>query len=148
MDPNLFRIDWEQTGEVLVCIVVLAFIVERALALIFESKIYIKVFGDWSIKEFITLLVCGLITWAWSFDALSVILHGDKPTFIGRILTAGVIAGGSKASLKLFRDVMNVENEQARVARHKRVEDDTRAMNKPRGPNEGGGTASAVAGKG
>jgi hypothetical protein len=148
MDPNLFRIDWEQTGEVLVCIVVLAFIVERALALIFESKIYIKVFGDWSIKEFITLLVCVLITWAWSFDALSVILHGDRPTFIGRILTAGVIAGGSKASLKLFRDVMNVENEQARVARQKRVEDDTRAMNKPRGPNEGGGTAAAVAGKG
>lgn len=47
MDPNLFRIDWQQTSEVLICIVVLAFIVERALALTFESKIYINVLGDW-----------------------------------------------------------------------------------------------------
>ena len=121
MDPNLFRIDWEQMSEVLICIVVLAFIVERALALIFESKIYIKVFGDWSVKEFVTLGVCWVITFMWNFDALSVIMHGDKPTFIGRLLTAGVIAGGSKAALKLFRDVMGVENEQARIDRQRRA---------------------------
>jgi len=139
MDPNLFRIDWQQTSEVLICIVVLAFIVERALALIFESKIYIKVFGDWSVKEFVTLGVCWVITSMWSFDALSVILHGDKPTFIGRLLTAGVIAGGSKAALKLFRDVMGVENEQAKVDRQRRAAKDKQPPEPPKGKAAGAG---------
>lgn len=139
MDPNLFRIDWEQTGEVLIGIVVMAFIVERALAVVFESKIYLRVCGDWSIKEFITLGVCFVITWKWSFDALSVILHGDKPTFIGCLLTAGVIAGGSKAALKLFRDVMGVENEQAKAARQQRIANDEEQLQK---------THTATAGKG
>ncbi len=120
-DPNLFRIDWEQTGEVLICIVVLAFLVERALALVFESQLYIKTLGKSNVKELITLVVCFLIAWMWNFDALSIILHGDKITFIGRLITAAVIAGGSKASLKLFRDVMGVENEQAKVDREQRA---------------------------
>lgn len=139
MDPNLFRVDWQQTSEVLICIVVLAFIVERALSLIFESKLYITLCGNWSVKEFISLGVSFVITSIWSFDALSVILHGDKPTFMGRLLTAGVIAGGSKASLKLFRDVMGVENEQSRIARHERVADDKKALEKAKAAGAGGG---------
>jgi hypothetical protein len=139
MDPNLFRIDWEQTGEVLICIVVLAFIVERALAVIFESKVYLKVMGDWNVKEFITLLLCFLIVWIWKVDALSVILHGDKPKFIGLLLTAGVIAGGSKGALKLFRDVMGVENEQAKVARQQRVAKDRQVLEKPQAAAAGAG---------
>src|SRR5262249_35053448 len=105
IDPNLFRVDWEQTGEVLAMIVVLAFLVERALAVVFESKIYIDSVGKAPIKEMITFGVCLVICYLWSFDALSVVLHGDKLTFMGRAITALVIAGGSKASLKLFRDI-------------------------------------------
>ncbi|HET9166019.1 MAG TPA: hypothetical protein VFP11_08480 [Candidatus Angelobacter sp.] len=115
-DPNLFRVDWEQTGEVLAMIVVLAFLVERALALVFESKIYIQIVKA-PIKELITFVVCFMICWVWSFDALSVVLHGDKLTIIGRAVTALVIAGGSKASLKLFRDIMGIETEQSQIAR-------------------------------
>jgi hypothetical protein len=137
MDPNLFRIDWQQTSEVMICIVVLAFIVERALALIFESKLYITLCSDWNIKEFITLGICFVITWMWNFDGLSVILHGDKPTFIGRLLTAGVIAGGSKAALKLFRDVMGVENEQARIARQQRATREQKPSEKTRAATTG-----------
>ncbi len=121
LDPNLFHIDWEQTSEVLICIVVLAFLVERALALIFESQLYIKSLGKYNLKELITLGTCFLIVSLWSLDALSIILHGEKITFIGRFITAAVIAGGSKASLKLFRDVMGVENEQAKVDREARA---------------------------
>ena len=32
MDPNLFFLDWERTFEVLISIIVLAFLLERALA--------------------------------------------------------------------------------------------------------------------
>jgi hypothetical protein len=116
-DPNLFRVDWEQTGEVLAMIVVLAFLVERALAVVFESKIYIETVGKAPLKELITFVVCFMICYIWSFDALSVVLHGDKLTLIGRAVTALVIAGGSKASLKLFRDIMGIENEQSKIAR-------------------------------
>jgi hypothetical protein len=117
VDPNLFRVDWEQTGEVLAMIVVLAFLVERALAVVFESKIYIETVGKAPLKEVITFVVCFMICYLWSFDALSVVLHGDKLTLIGRAVTALVIAGGSKASLKLFRDIMGIENEQSKIAR-------------------------------
>jgi hypothetical protein len=117
MDPNLFRIDWQQTGEVLIAIVVLAFLVERALALIFESTFYVDRISQYNIKELITFAVCFAICYRWELDGLSVILHGGKMTLIGEAMTAAVIAGGSKASLKLFRDVMGVENEQSKNAR-------------------------------
>ncbi|HXH65962.1 MAG TPA: hypothetical protein VNI81_02095 [Candidatus Limnocylindrales bacterium] len=119
VDPNLFAIDWEQTGEVLVTIVVLAFFVERALALVFENQWYLEKLGASHVKELVAFLLSALVCVRWRIDALSVILHGDRMTFLGELLTAGVIAGGSKASLKLFRDVMGVENDQAKIERKK-----------------------------
>jgi hypothetical protein len=38
MDPNLYHLDWERTLEVLATIIVLAFVVERALSLLFENR--------------------------------------------------------------------------------------------------------------
>lgn len=120
MDPNSFAINWEQTGEILAAIVVVAFLVERALALVFESAWYIKTLADKNAKELITFVVCVAICFYWKIDALSVILHGDRVNPLGMIISAGVIAGGSKASLKLFRDVMGIENTQAKVDREER----------------------------
>jgi hypothetical protein len=51
MDPNLFHLNWEPTFEVLGAIVVLAKLVERALALVSEQKLFVKHFGGKSIKE-------------------------------------------------------------------------------------------------
>lgn len=42
MDPNLFHLDYERLGEVLITVIVLAFFVERALALVFEHRLFIK----------------------------------------------------------------------------------------------------------
>jgi len=120
MDPNLFAIDWQQTGEVLMTIVVLAFLIERALAVVFESRWYLDTLGPRHAKELISFLVSAVVCVAWKIDALSVILHGEHMTFVGEILSAGVVCGGSKGSLKLFRDVMGIENQQAKDARQKR----------------------------
>jgi hypothetical protein len=117
MDPNLFAIDWQQTGEVLTTIVVLSFIVERALALIFESHWYLDTLSKRHLKELITFTLSLIICIVWKLDSISIILHGDKMTILGEAVSAGVISGGSKASLKLFRDVMGIENGQAKVAR-------------------------------
>jgi hypothetical protein len=120
MDPNLFAVDWQQTGEVLMTIVVLAFIVERALAPAFESQWYLDKLGPKHVKELIGFLVSAAVCIAWKVDALSVILHGDHMTFMGEVVSGAVVSGGSKASLKLFRDVMGIENQQAKDAREKR----------------------------
>jgi hypothetical protein len=129
MDPSLFHLDWEQVSEVLATIVVLAFLVERALSLLFESERFLKL-DPKGLKEVIAFIVSLVVCVAWKIDALSVILHGEKVRVIGEVLTAGVIAGGSKASLKLFRDVMGIESTHSkayRAAKNERAAAEARA---------------------
>ena len=105
MDPNLFFIDWERLFEVLVAIVVVSFLLERALALLFETRVYIDHLSGKSLKELIAFAAAVLVCWYWDFDAFSMILLKEKVTKLGVILTGGIVAGGSKASVKLFRDL-------------------------------------------
>lgn len=110
MDPNLFRIDVERVGEVLLAIVILSFVVERALALLFEWRGFIALYEGTAkgTKEIISFVVALGVCWFWKFDAVSVILPREETHFLGYLITAGVIAGGSKASVKLFKDVLGV----------------------------------------
>jgi hypothetical protein len=112
MDPNLFHLDWERTFEVLVGIVILSFLIERALALIFESRWFIDTFEKGEIrkgrgvKELVALLVSVAICIAWKFDALSIIFLRANIAIAGSVVTGAIIAGGSKASIKLFKEIM------------------------------------------
>lgn len=106
MDPNLYHIDWERTFEVLATIVVLAFFVERALAVVFENRRILPVIEGSGVKEFIAFGVALAICLRWDFDAVSSIVLTEHTTVVGKVVTAAVIAGGSKASVKLFRDVL------------------------------------------
>ena len=110
MDPNLFHIDWPQLLEVLAAVVVLAFVVERVLSLIFEHRLYVDHLEAKGFKELIAFVVSLLVCIYWDFDIISVVLTSETTSIIGQIITAGVIAGGSKASMKLFHDVMNVKS--------------------------------------
>ena len=42
MDPNLFHLNYERLAEVLIAIVFLSLILERALAILFESRLFIE----------------------------------------------------------------------------------------------------------
>ena len=106
MDPNLFHLDWERTFEALVTIVIMAFLIERALALLFETRIFIKIAQGKSFKELIAFAVAAIICIQWEFDAISMILLSERVTIFGSIVTGAIIAGGSKASIKLFKDIM------------------------------------------
>jgi hypothetical protein len=117
MDPSLFRLDWSQVTEVLAAVVVLSFIVERALAPVFESKLFVDRAASRGFKEPIAFGVALFVCWRWQIDVVSVVLHGDRVEGAGIVITAAVIAGGSKASLKLFRDVLGIESEHARQKR-------------------------------
>jgi len=115
MDPNLFRVDMERLGEVLIAIVVLSFFLERALALIFEHRLYIARFGDRGLKEPIAFLAALFVCWNWDFDAVSTVILAERTQLTGQLITAGIIAGGSKASVKLFQDLMGVKSSAAKI---------------------------------
>lgn len=110
MDPNLFHIDYERLMEVLVTIVILSMIIERALSVLFESKWFIDLSERKQLtvaKEVISFIVSAGVCIVWQFDAISVlVVSTDHMTLPGMVITGAVIAGGSKGSVKLFRDVL------------------------------------------
>jgi hypothetical protein len=130
MDPNLFNIDYERLIEVLSGIVLLSLLVERSLALLFESKFFIELVEPYDVivkirekrgenltglsdkkksfkglKELITLIVSFFVVWLVHFDALTIIFASSETVRIsGMIITAAIIAGGSKGSIALFQN--------------------------------------------
>lgn len=110
MDPTLFRIDWEVLAEVLTTIIVLSFFVERALSIVFEHRLFVKSLDEKGLKEPIALIASFAVVKLWNFDALSIVLNSDKTSWLGYLITAAVIAGGSKASIKLFHDVLKTKS--------------------------------------
>lgn len=106
MDPNLFHLDWERTFEVLAAIVLVSMLVERFLSVLFENRFLMPLFAGNGLKELISFAVAFAVCRYGNFDAISMILLRESVGVPGQVLTAGVIAGGSKASVKLFRDVL------------------------------------------
>lgn len=117
MDPNLFAIDLERLFEVLMGIIVLSFLVERALAPLFETTWFVERLTGRGLKEPITIAIAFAVCRFWDFDAVSVIFLKDHTQVWGHAITAGVVAGGSKASVKLFHDVFNVMSSAERARR-------------------------------
>lgn len=110
MAPDLFAVNWDTLGEALGVVIVLSLFLERALALIFEHRKFIEKFDESNIKEIIAFAVAlGVVTY-WGFDVISILFIGDENTWIGYVLTAAVIAGGSKGSIKLFHDVLKIKS--------------------------------------
>ena len=106
MDPNLFHIDMGRLFEVLIAIIVLLFFLERALAVVFEHRLWTGRMNGRGLKAPIAFAVAIGVCRYWDFDAISTTILADQTTFPGHLITAGVIAGGSKASIKLFHDMM------------------------------------------
>lgn len=106
MDPNLFHLDWERTFEVLAAIVLVSFLVERFLSVIFETRPLMPLFSGNGLKELIAFGVAFAVCRYGNFDAVSMILLREHVGVPGELVTAGVVAGGSKASIRLFRDVL------------------------------------------
>ena len=111
MDPNYFHLDWERLGEVLMVIIFFSFVVERSLSLLFESNFYIKRYKGKSLKELIAFIVSVLVCYIWKFDVISIVYVSESTNFFGYLVSGGVIAGGSKASIKLFHDLMKVKSD-------------------------------------
>lgn len=114
MAPDLFAVNWDTLGEALAVLVVLSIVIERALALVFEHRKFIERFDGSNVKEIIAFAVCLGVVMYWKFDIISIIFIGDNNTWLGYGLTAATIAGGSKGSVALFHNVLNVKSNALR----------------------------------
>ena len=132
VDPNLFYLDFERVSEVLLTLLLLSLLIERALALVFENRAFIERVAytvkheggkdsgtitdaqprNRGVKELIALGVSFYVCWWWDFDALSILLpvSHSKMTLMGMLITAMIIAGGSKGAAKLFSDWMGIKS--------------------------------------
>lgn len=62
------------------------------------------------IKEVVAFALAGVVCLVWDFDAVSMVLLSEHTQIGGKLITAAVIAGGSKASIALFHTLMNVRS--------------------------------------
>ena len=113
-----FSIDAERLFNLLVVIVISSFFIERALALVFENRWFVNRLSSRGIKEPIAFVVSWAICLHWGFDAISALFGRNGSQWWGTAITGAIIAGGSKASIKLFHDVLgamsNAEEEHQR----------------------------------
>jgi hypothetical protein len=110
MEPMLFRLEWDVTLEVLFTVSGLAFFSERALSLLFEHRRYETRFGGRGPSELIAYAVSVLIVWYCEFDALAILMQHEANAWPGYLITGAMVAGGSKASINLFHDLLDVRS--------------------------------------
>lgn len=94
---------------ILLQMVLLAMLVERALALVFEHRLVALMLDGRGLKELIALGVCWSACSYYSFDVIAHVTGKLDPQSYGQFLTALAIAGGSKASIKLFQDFLGLK---------------------------------------
>jgi hypothetical protein len=58
----------------------------------------------------VAFTVAFVVCWRWNFDAISMIVLNANTTRVGEAITGGIIAGGAKGSVKLFRDVLGFKS--------------------------------------
>jgi hypothetical protein len=104
-----FILDYPKAGQAIAGVTILAFMVERSLALIFEWDLYEKYIDPkWPfLKEFIALgFSFGVCYWG-KFDAYAEVV-GQPSGLISQILTGLLVAGGSKGAIKLVQGYLGV----------------------------------------
>jgi hypothetical protein len=112
LDPNLFAVNWPVLLEALSVLVVLAMLVERALAQLFDSHWFLAIEieradrGLGTFKPLIAFVASAAICVLWNFDVVTILLGKQVDTLLGGILTGAVVAGGSKGAMKLFENVL------------------------------------------
>jgi hypothetical protein len=116
LDPNQFLVPWDTTFEMLAFVVVLSIIVERVLAVLFESKSFIEFkrnrrkANKSANQEIIAFLFSLLLCWLYQVDIVAVMMSHEHISAFGVLITAGVVSGGSKGSIKLFREVLGFKS--------------------------------------
>lgn len=103
-------IEGDSLFNALVMLVVLSFLVERALAIVVEHRRFIERMDGKGYKEALAFILSFAVVNTVDFDILTVLFPEKGMSKWGILLTAAIISGGSKASIKLFHDVLNIKS--------------------------------------
>jgi len=105
--------NWQNILETLAILSIVSIFVERSLSLLFEHKtLGKKLTGK---KEIIAYALSLGICYMYNFDAMGSILPTESPRIIGFFLTAAVVSGGSKASLRMLWKIKHQRKQRRRL---------------------------------
>jgi hypothetical protein len=116
-------IQWGQYLNTLLYLIVCAFLLERALAVIFETQFYIDTFANWQdAKPSVAIVFAIIFAAVLDVNLYSLLDVGksseydwsnERDWFV--LLFSGLfLAGGSKPSIKLFKDLWNIQSSAER----------------------------------
>lgn len=93
--------DYEMVFGTIMVMFMISVFVERALAMVFETKLYRRYLEGKGLKPFIVYAICYGVVRQYDFDALSLVINRGSH-FWGPVITAGVISGGSKGVMSIW----------------------------------------------
>lgn len=109
--------DMSKIGDILIKFLVLSVIFESALTPIFNWRIFLEYFDERGLKTPITVILALLTFWIYDLDIFREVLVAfglpDKSGFVGKVITALLIAGGSNGVLTIF-DKLHIRDLKAR----------------------------------
>ena len=98
-----------------VTLALVAVIIERALAVPFEHRLYEKYLKGRGFKSIIAVVVSYLVCRNYGFDVFSMMFGRDVST-AGLLVTAFTVAGGEKVVILLAKRVRDVKTEIQKAA--------------------------------
>jgi hypothetical protein len=105
---------YEKSLKALTILLVLAILLENALAVIFNWRLYLTYFVNKGVRTLVMIAVSWAIVWTFHLDVLSALIdaYNNSPTptagadgrwFVTQFLTALIIAGGSSGVYSLMK---------------------------------------------
>ena len=101
---------FEASGKILGALLVLAIVLESALALLFNWRPFLDTINRRATQPLISFIVAYVFVTKFDFDAVSALFsaYGNRPVqggYMGPVITAMVIAGGSSAVNRLMQSL-------------------------------------------
>lgn len=107
------NVNWEQIGEILVLLFVISVVFETALTPIFNWRVFARFCEGKGVKTPLTVIAAVALLWNYDIDIFRHIIDAfadagggegaeSKSTFLGRIITGLLVAGGSGAVFNIF----------------------------------------------
>ena len=127
---------WSHFDDALLYLILCSFVVERALAVLYETEFYIRNFSYYeNVKPGFAIIFATIFAGFLDVNLYELLSDGksasydwsDPRNLVVVTFTGLFLAGGSKPSMKLFRDVMGI---QSSAEKHRRNE----AISIPKNP--------------
>jgi hypothetical protein len=108
--PTLPDAFWDRLTTELILVVLLAFLIERALAVIFDMEKVEPTVSRLDLKPIIAMIVSVALCYGLKINVIAAMAKGAAPLgnleWLGYAITGLIVAGGSAGAVKLFQEVL------------------------------------------